>query len=77
MVPLELCIVPGGQFMRKEIPDDKVKDVLEFSTKKPDERLQQIKAGLQVRYFLITVRFANPSLSLLAISTFDMGSLSM
>jgi eukaryotic translation initiation factor 2C len=51
MVPLEFCTVPMGQFMRKEIPDDKVKDVLRFSTKKPGERLNCIRDGLQyLRY---------------------------
>ena len=49
MVPLEFCTVPRGQFMRKEIPDDKVRDILEFSTKKPSVRLASIKDGLQVR----------------------------
>ena len=61
MVPLELCTVPRGQFMRKEIPDDKVKDILAFSTKKPSVRLESIQDGLQVRY-LINNRFANTSL---------------
>lgn len=77
MVPLEFCTVPRGQIMRKEIPDDKVKDVLEFSTKKPSVRLQCIKDGLQVRY-LISIRFANLSLLFFSsISTFNMASLSM
>jgi len=50
-VPLEFCTVPRGQFMRKEIPEDKVRDVLEFSTKKPQERLERIKGALQyLRY---------------------------
>lgn len=56
MIPLELCEVPMGQFMRKQIPEDKVKDVLEFSTRKPDERLQRIRDGLQVRY-LMNIQF--------------------
>lgn len=33
--------------MRKEIPEDKVRDVLEFSTKKPSARLESIRGGLQ------------------------------
>ena len=59
MVPLEFCTVPRGQFMRKEIPDDKVRDILEFSTKKPHERLKCIKDGLQVRC-LIDIRSRIP-----------------
>lgn len=63
--------------MRKEIPEDKVRDVLEFSTKKPRERLESIQGGLQVRC-LINIRFANSSsLFLSSISTFDMANLSM
>ncbi|KAF8803024.1 argonaute-like protein [Phlegmacium glaucopus] len=51
MVPLELCTVPRGQFMRKEIPPDKVRNILQFSTKKPQERLESIQGGLQyLRY---------------------------
>lgn len=41
--------------MRKEIPEDKVRDVLEFSTKKPQERLERIKGALQVRYFICLI----------------------
>lgn len=48
MVPLELCFVPRGQVMRKQVPDDKVKDVLEFSTMRPEIRLEQIKKGIRV-----------------------------
>jgi eukaryotic translation initiation factor 2C len=47
MIPLEMCTVPRGQIVRKQIPDDKVKDVLEFSTMKPAERLDKIKTGIQ------------------------------
>lgn len=39
--------------MRKEIPDDKVRDILDFSTKKPRERLESIQGGLKVRYFYV------------------------
>lgn len=49
MIPLELCIVPPGQIMRKQVPPEKTKDVLEFATKKPADRLQSIKNGLAVR----------------------------
>ncbi|KAF8205042.1 argonaute-like protein [Pholiota molesta] len=47
-IPLELCTVPPGQIMRKQIPAEKTKDVLEFATKKPRERLESIKNGLDV-----------------------------
>lgn len=48
-IPLELCNVPAGQIMRKQIPPEKTKDVLEFATKRPRERLESIKNGLTVR----------------------------
>lgn len=35
--------------MRKQIPPEKTKDVLEFATKRPRERLESIKNGLTVR----------------------------
>ncbi|KAJ2928490.1 hypothetical protein H1R20_g8598, partial [Candolleomyces eurysporus] len=38
LVPLEVCNVPPGQIMRKQIPPNKTNDVLEFSKKRPDER---------------------------------------
>ncbi|KAF8891134.1 Piwi domain-containing protein [Gymnopilus junonius] len=47
MIPLEMCIVPRGQIFRKQIPDDKMRSVLEFSTMKPEERLEKIKQGIQ------------------------------
>ncbi|KAJ3796816.1 argonaute-like protein [Lentinula aff. detonsa] len=48
LIPLELCEVPPGQIMRKQVPPEKTKDVVEFATKKPQERLRSIEAGLQV-----------------------------
>ncbi|KAF9226544.1 argonaute-like protein [Gyrodon lividus] len=48
LLPLELCTVPPGQIMRKQVPPEKTKDVLEFATKKPHERLQSISNGLSV-----------------------------
>jgi len=47
MIPLEMCTVPRGQIIRKQIPDDKMKDVLAFSTMRPEERLEKIKTGIQ------------------------------
>ncbi|RDB22690.1 Protein argonaute-2 [Hypsizygus marmoreus] len=48
LIPLELCTVPPGQIMRKQVPPEKTKDVLDFATKKPRDRLQSIKDGLAV-----------------------------
>jgi eukaryotic translation initiation factor 2C len=47
-LPLELCTVPPGQIMRKQVPPEKTKDVLEFATKRPLDRLQSISNGLSV-----------------------------
>jgi hypothetical protein len=38
--------------MRKQIPADKTKKVVEFSQLRPDERLAHIRHGLEVRNFL-------------------------
>ncbi|KJA29601.1 hypothetical protein HYPSUDRAFT_31529 [Hypholoma sublateritium FD-334 SS-4] len=47
-IPLELCDVPAGQIMRKQIPADKTNDMLEFSKLAPDQRLNSIRQGLNV-----------------------------
>ncbi|KAJ7793633.1 PAZ domain-containing protein [Mycena olivaceomarginata] len=48
LIPLELCDVPPGQLMRKQVPPEKTKDVLDFAIKKPLDRLQSIKNDLGV-----------------------------
>ncbi|KAF9460917.1 argonaute-like protein [Collybia nuda] len=48
LIPIELCQVPPGQIMRKQVPPEKTKSVVEFSTKKPAERFASIRAGLDV-----------------------------
>lgn len=48
LIPLELCTVPPGQIMRKQVPPDKTKDVLDFATKRPEDRLASIRNGLSV-----------------------------
>jgi len=48
LIPLELCEVPAGQIMRKQVPPEKTKDVLDFATKKPKDRLDSIRNGLSV-----------------------------
>ncbi|KAI0832378.1 argonaute-like protein [Trametes gibbosa] len=48
LIPMEVCHIFAGQIMRKQVPPEKTKDVLDFATKKPQERLNSIKAGLGV-----------------------------
>ena len=45
---MECCTIPEGQIMRKQVPSEKTKAVLEFATKKPPERLDSIRKGLGV-----------------------------
>jgi len=47
-IPMELCHVVSGQIMRKQVPPEKTKDVLEFATQKPEARLASIRNGLGV-----------------------------
>ncbi|EMD40762.1 hypothetical protein CERSUDRAFT_111347 [Gelatoporia subvermispora B] len=73
LIPLELCDVEPGQIMRKQVPPEKTKDVLEFATKRPSDRLESIKRGLgvlaygeseYVREFGMRVDTANATLGL-------------
>ncbi|KAJ7135279.1 argonaute-like protein, partial [Mycena crocata] len=48
LIPLELCMVSPGQLMRKQVPPEKTKDLLDFATKKPADRLRSIVNGLGV-----------------------------
>jgi eukaryotic translation initiation factor 2C len=48
LIPMELCDVPKGQIMRKQVPSDKTNSVLEFATKRPNDRLGSIVDGLGV-----------------------------
>jgi eukaryotic translation initiation factor 2C len=47
-IPMEICTVIPGQIMRKQVPPEKTKDVLDFATQKPEARLNSIKKGLDV-----------------------------
>lgn len=47
---MEVCKIFAGQIMRKQVPPEKTKDVLDFATKKPIDRLNSIKAGLGVTH---------------------------
>ncbi|KAH7334657.1 argonaute-like protein [Rhizoctonia solani] len=46
--PIEVCTIIPGQLMRKQVPPHLVNSVLDFSTKKPKERLNSIVAGHSV-----------------------------
>lgn len=54
--------------MRKQVPPEKTKDVLEFATKRPRDRLDSIRNGLAVRRsffrasFLFTLLLAGTGL---------------
>ncbi|KAG6827800.1 hypothetical protein H0H92_010435 [Tricholoma furcatifolium] len=69
LLPLEMCFVPEGQIMKKQIPPDKTTAMVEFATMKPNERFRSIENGSQsvlaygqseyVRKFGMTVETAN------------------
>ncbi|CDO71262.1 hypothetical protein BN946_scf184908.g19 [Trametes cinnabarina] len=46
IIPMECCTIFEGQIMRKQVPPERTKDVLDFATKKPMDRLNSIRAGL-------------------------------
>lgn len=47
--------MPPGQIMRKQVPSDRTKDVLNFATKKPAQRLQSIRDGLGVSVRMVHI----------------------
>ncbi|KAF8593241.1 Piwi-domain-containing protein [Ceratobasidium sp. AG-I] len=46
--PIELCSIIPGQMMRRQVPSHLTKNFLDFSTKRPDQRLESIMAGHSV-----------------------------
>ena len=52
-IPVELCNVIPGQIMRKQFPEDKTNEMVEFARKVPADRLAAIMAGLDVITALI------------------------
>jgi eukaryotic translation initiation factor 2C len=54
MIPLEMCTVLKGQFVRRDVvvPQEQVERVLEFATKKPKERLNAITTGVEVTRYI-------------------------
>ncbi|KAF7327058.1 Argonaute-like protein [Mycena kentingensis (nom. inval.)] len=47
LIPLERCTVLPGQLFKKDFPDEKRTEMVEFSTQKPPERLASIRASIQ------------------------------
>jgi eukaryotic translation initiation factor 2C len=45
---LELCVVPEGKIMKKELFQDKTDKMVEFSRMRPSDRFGDIKRGLDV-----------------------------
>ena len=45
---MELCEVPPGQLIRKQMNPDNIRSILEFSTTHPSERMRRIEEGLGV-----------------------------
>ncbi|KAJ8481770.1 hypothetical protein ONZ51_g5795 [Trametes cubensis] len=50
LLPIECCTIFAGQIMRKQVPPERTKDVLDFATKRPADRLNSIRAGLGSEY---------------------------
>lgn len=48
LVPLELCIVSSGNFMRNELSQEKAREMVEFSRIRPADRLHGICNGFNV-----------------------------
>ncbi|KAK0443706.1 ribonuclease H-like domain-containing protein [Desarmillaria tabescens] len=48
VIPLERCYVVPGQLSRSELNPDATRAMVEFATKKPDQRLSAIQIGIQV-----------------------------
>jgi eukaryotic translation initiation factor 2C len=63
LLPFEICVVPPGQIMRRQIPPELVKQVLDFATKRPPERLQSIRNGLEVGRSTVYAHYRSSSKS--------------
>ncbi|KAK0460469.1 uncharacterized protein EV420DRAFT_1532341 [Desarmillaria tabescens] len=48
VIPLERCYIVLGQLSRAALSPDATREMVEFATKKPDQQLNVIKAGIQV-----------------------------
>ncbi|KAJ3855572.1 argonaute-like protein [Lentinula lateritia] len=48
VLPFERCTIVPGQLARMQIPPEVTREMVEFSTKRPEDRLQSIRNGFQV-----------------------------
>ncbi|KAG9122737.1 hypothetical protein FRC07_000749, partial [Ceratobasidium sp. 392] len=48
IIPMEFCEILPGQLMRRQIPQELTDEMVNFSRKRPEERLAAIKASLPV-----------------------------
>ncbi|KAK0493443.1 argonaute-like protein [Armillaria luteobubalina] len=48
VIPLERCYIVPGQLSRGELNPDATRAMVEFATKRPDQRLVAIRAGIEV-----------------------------
>lgn len=60
LIPLELCEVPSGHIMRKQIPPDATAQIVDFSKQHPTERLASIRTGLSVSSLSFLLFYALP-----------------
>ncbi|KAF7770313.1 hypothetical protein Agabi119p4_6287 [Agaricus bisporus var. burnettii] len=51
MIPLELLVVPDGKIMKKELFQDKTREMVDFARMRPDDRFQEIRKGLDLLSF--------------------------
>ncbi|KAG9103624.1 pre-mRNA-splicing factor cwc22 [Ceratobasidium sp. 370] len=55
VIPMEFCEILPGQLMRKQIPTELTDEMVNFSRKRPEERLAAIKAALPITSQAATV----------------------
>ena len=48
-------MVPPGQIARKQPPPHKMKDVIDYAKKRPDDRFTIIRQGVQVQCLLMII----------------------
>ncbi|KAI4518653.1 Piwi-domain-containing protein [Schizophyllum commune Loenen D] len=46
LLPLEICTVPPGQIMKKQVPPDATREMVDFSAQRPQERFAGIQEAL-------------------------------